>query len=233
MILLFSDSDMATQMSVALMDISFVDFLHFCFTPLRVHTDRVYLTGVFDACYRPITVYFRACSSPVITTDQTFLKIINIKCQLFPLIFPLRLNKSPLLVRVCDPSRCSLTKAQSRSWPSASWLMWRPPLFSAPCVSCSQGRLAPSTCTATPGLPSQEVSLLPHLPVFPDQGEAAAHRRWTQTCICGSRRVRVSASWKTTTSRWSWEGDRATEQWENVKIVPHITPPQLKYLGPD
>ena len=136
-------------------------------------------------------------------------------------------------MRVCDPSRCSLTKAQSRSWPSASWLMWRPPLFSAPCVSCSQGRLAPSTCTATPGLPSQEVSLLPHLPVFPDQGEAAAHRRWTQTCICGSRRVRVSASWKTTTSRWSWEGDRATEQCEDVKIVPHITPPQLKFLGLD
>ena len=91
MILLFSDSDMATQMSVALMDISFVDFLHFCFTPLRVHTDRVYLTGVFDACYRPITVYFRSCSSPVIIADQTFLKLLHIKCQLFPLIFPFKL----------------------------------------------------------------------------------------------------------------------------------------------
>ena len=95
MILFFSDSDMATQM-VALMDISFVDFLHFCFTPLRVHTDRVYLTGVFDACYRPITVYFRACSSPVIITDQTFLKLLHIKCQLLHLIFPFRLNKGPL-----------------------------------------------------------------------------------------------------------------------------------------
>ena len=136
-------------------------------------------------------------------------------------------------MRVCDPSRCSLTKAQSRSWPSASWLMWCPPLFSAPCVSCSRGRLAPSTCTATPGLPSQEVSLLPHLAVFPDQGEATAQRRWTQTCICGSRRVQVSASWKTTTSRWSWEGDGATERCENVKILPHITTPQLKFLGPD
>ena len=88
MILLFSDIDMTTQMSVALMDISFVDFLHFCFTPLRVHTDRVYLTGVFDACYRPITVYFRACSSPVIITDQTFWKLLYIKCQLLLLIFP-------------------------------------------------------------------------------------------------------------------------------------------------
>ena len=137
-------------------------------------------------------------------------------------------------MRVCDPSRCSLTKAQSRSWPSASWLMWCPPLFSAPCVSCSQGRLAPSTCTATPGLPSQEVSL-PHISQFfptrvKPQPNAAGHKR---AFADPDASVRVSASWKTTTSRWSWEGDGATEQCQNVKIVPHITPPQLKFLGPD
>ena len=45
------DSDFATQMSVTFIDISFVDFLHFCFTILRFHSDRVYLTGALDACY--------------------------------------------------------------------------------------------------------------------------------------------------------------------------------------
>ena len=62
------------------------------------------------------------------------------------------------------------------------------------------------------------------------QPTAAGHKR---AFADPDASVRVSASWKTTTSRWSWEGDGATEQWENVKIVPHITPPLLKFLGPD
>ena len=55
---LHSDSDCPTQMSPTFIHISFVDFLHFCFTLLRFHSDRVYLTGSIDACFCLITVYF-------------------------------------------------------------------------------------------------------------------------------------------------------------------------------